>query len=46
MRRPQPLLVTANVAATSAGMSIMGIPQLIASDLHWKTAQAGHLITL
>lgn len=46
MTRTLPLLATANFAAASAGMVIMGILQLIAIDLNWTAAQAGNLITL
>ncbi|HYO88003.1 MAG TPA: MFS transporter, partial [Candidatus Limnocylindrales bacterium] len=45
MKRTLPLLAAANFAAASAGMIIAGILQLIATDLHWSTTQAGHLIT-
>jgi MFS transporter, DHA1 family, inner membrane transport protein len=46
MKRTLPLLATANFAAASAGMVIMGILQLIATDLKWSPTQAGHLITM
>jgi predicted MFS family arabinose efflux permease len=46
MKRTLPLLATANFAAATAGMVIMGILQLIASDLKWSPTQAGNLITM
>lgn len=44
--RTLPLLAGANFVAASAGMIIAGVLQLIAADLAWTPAQAGHLITV
>jgi len=39
------LLAGANFAAACSGMVIAGLLQLIARDLDWQPAQAGHLVT-